>query len=75
MTLGVRDRVLELPAGEAAEIREQIVAKFFKPGLDWWWERMKSGVVFWMNEGRDWRPLEFLPEICPDDDRVVLPGL
>ena len=64
-TLGVSGRVTELPAGEAAEVRQQVEAKFLNPGLDYWWERMKSGMVFWMTK-EGWRPLEFIHALCPD---------
>ena len=70
--LGMDEVLVELPATEAAELRARVQNRFLIDGLDWWWERLKSGRSLWMGS-RGWNPMDVISELCIEDSVWLMP--
>lgn len=71
LKLGV-EQVYELSPEEALERQIEIETRFLLPGLDWWFERLKSGTAFW---GKGYRLFDerAVRRLCPAVDCFLLP--
>ena len=71
--LGLTGALFDLPAADAADVRRRVTAHFVYDPLDWWWQQLKSGRVYW-NTSQGWDPLDEIAEMCVDEPVWLLPN-
>lgn len=70
--LGMTEAVVALSAADAAEARRRTEEKFLYPGLEWWFERLKSGRSFW-STSRGQHPVDEIAEMVVDAPVWLMP--
>jgi hypothetical protein len=70
--LGMTGALVQLSAADAAEARRRTEEQFLYPGLEWWFERLKSGRSFW-GTSRGWNPVDEIAEMVVDAPVWLLP--